>query len=172
MILVFLVQRIFSMLNTLTVNIIELLKLNPDSDLIITVGNSFRSDDGVGPYIGEELKKISGLKVINAGLTPENIIEEIIAFSPGKILIIDAADFAGNPGEVRIIFEDKIPQTTLSTHAIPLNVITAIIRQSIKTEIFFMGIQSQLFGFGEGLSEPVKSTADQIIAIIKNNLLK
>ncbi|MFH1062247.1 MAG: hydrogenase maturation peptidase HycI [Candidatus Omnitrophota bacterium] len=160
------------MSNTLTGNIIELLKLNPDSDLIVAVGNSFRFDDGVGPYIAGELEKIIGLKVINAGYTPENIIEEVISLGPKKILIIDAADWGGNPGEVRIIPEDKIPQTTLSTHAIPLNVITGIICQSIKTRVFFIGIQPKSVCFGEGLSGEIKKTADEIVEIIRRNMLK
>ncbi|MBU1085897.1 MAG: hydrogenase maturation peptidase HycI [Candidatus Omnitrophica bacterium] len=160
------------MLNTLTADIIELLKINPDSDLIVAVGNSFRSDDGVGPYIAQGLERIKDLKLINAGYTPENIIEDVISLAPKRILIFDAADFRGKFGAVRIIPEDKIPQTTLSTHAIPLNVITAIIRQSIQTEIYFMGIQPKSVCLGEGLSEEVKKTADQIIEIIRKSILK
>ncbi len=172
MILVFPVQHIFLMLNTLTADIIEILKMNPDSDLIVAVGNSFRSDDGVGPYIAQELSKIKGLKLINAGYTPENIIEDVISLAPKRILIIDAADFRGKFGAVRIIPEDKIPQTTLSTHAIPLNVITAIISESIKTTVLYIGIQAKSFNLGEGLSLEVKNTADQIIEIIQKNMLK
>jgi hydrogenase maturation protease HycI len=166
------VQRIFLMSNTLTADIIELLKINPDSDLIVAVGNSFRTDDGVGPYIAEALKQISNLKLINAGYTPENSIEDIISLAPQRILIFDAADWGGKPGEVRIIPEANIPQTTLSTHAIPLNVITAIISQSIQTAIFFIGIQTKSVCLGEGLSGEIKKTADQIVEIIRRNMLK
>ncbi|MBU1087672.1 MAG: hydrogenase 3 maturation endopeptidase HyCI [Candidatus Omnitrophica bacterium] len=160
------------MLNTLTADILELLKINPDSDLIVAVGNSFRTDDGVGPYIAQGLEQIKGLKLINAGYNPENIIEDVIKLAPQKILIIDAADFRGNFGQARIIPEDKIPQTTLSTHAIPLNVISGVISQSIKTAIYFIGIQPESVCLGEGLSAEVKKTADQIIEIIKKSLLK
>ncbi|MCK4995079.1 MAG: hypothetical protein KAS13_08575, partial [Candidatus Omnitrophica bacterium] len=70
------------MSNILTVDITELLKSIPGSNLIITVGNSFRSDDGVGPYLGAKLKRMKGLKVITAGINPENIIDEVIDLKP------------------------------------------------------------------------------------------
>ncbi len=160
------------MLNILTPDIIDLFKMNPDSDLIVAVGNSFRSDDGVGPYIAQALDKIKCLKLINAGYTPENIIEDVISIAPKRILIIDAADFRGKFGAVRMIPGDKIPQTTLSTHAIPLNVITSIISESIQTEVYFIGIQPKSVNLGEGLSQEVKNSADQIIEIIQKNILK
>jgi len=172
MILVFPAQHIFLMLNTLTADIIDLFRINPDSDLIVAVGNSFRSDDGVGPYIAQGLSKIKDLRLINAGYNPENIIEDVIKIAPERILIIDAADFRGKFGTVRIIPEEKIPQTSLSTHAIPLNIITAIIRESIETTVFFIGIQPKSVNLGEGLSDDVKNSADKIIEIIQKNMLK
>ncbi|MDO8489347.1 MAG: hydrogenase 3 maturation endopeptidase HyCI, partial [Candidatus Omnitrophota bacterium] len=41
--------------------------------LIITVGNCFRADDGVGTYIASGLRPGAKLWVIDAGYTPENI---------------------------------------------------------------------------------------------------
>ncbi len=163
------VQRIFSMSNILTDNITEILKSIPGSNLIITVGNSFRSDDGVGPYIGANLKRIKGLKVINAGINPENIIDEVIDLKPKKIFIFDAADFGANPGEVRLIPKESIPESTISTHSIPLNVITELIASSIDTAIFFIGIQTRSVEMKEGLSDEVRKAADEIAAIIGQN---
>ena len=167
MIPVFPVQHIFLMSNILTVEIIEVLKTIPGSNLIITVGNSFRSDDGVGPYIGECLRRIKGINVLRAGINPENIIDEVIDSKPEKIFVFDAADFSGSAGQARLIPKESIPQSTLSTHAIPLNVITELIASSIDTSIYFIGIQPKSIEMGEGLSKEVKTAADNIIETVK-----
>lgn len=167
MIHVFPAQHIFLMSNILTVDIIEILKSIPGSNLILTVGNSFRSDDGVGPYIGRHLEEIKDLKVINAGINPENVIDEVVDLNPDKIFIFDAADFGGSAAQVRLIPKESIPQGALSTHAIPLNVITELIASSIDTSICFIGIQPKSVAMGEGLSADVKKAADEIIAILR-----
>lgn len=137
------------------------------TDLIVTVGNELRSDDAVGPYIFEKCQ-MSNIKcpIINAGNKPENIIEEAVAKKPKKIVIIDAADFGGKPGEARMISNEHIPETTLSTHAFPLKVIAKIIEDNANVQIDFLGIQPKDVGLGEGLSSEIKQTADEIIKIL------
>ncbi|HNV86279.1 MAG TPA: hydrogenase 3 maturation endopeptidase HyCI [Candidatus Omnitrophota bacterium] len=150
------------MSNSLTAEILEVLKLRPDQDLIITAGNSFRKDDGVGPYLSQKLSKLPQIRILHGGDTPENIMEEAIAMKPSRVLVFDAADFGGRAGETRIIPEHSIPQTAYSTHSIPLNVITGIIAGEAHAEVIFIGIQPRSVEFGEGLSAEVKWTADAI----------
>lgn len=72
--------------------------------LAITIGNRFRSDDGVGPFIARQIKKSKkNVIVINAEDKPENIIDRAIQLKPCKVIIIDAANFGGMPGEIRLI---------------------------------------------------------------------
>ncbi len=146
--------------------------------IIITVGNDFRSDDGVGPYIyrrvmfkNGDCPKRSGWTVplfkhchyiINAGINPENIIDDVINLRPKKIIIIDCADFKGKPGEIKIIPEDAIPETSISTHTIPMPVITQILKNDTGAEIYYLGIQPKNIELGEGLSKEVKKSADSL----------
>ena len=169
MILAFPVQRIFLMSNLLTADIIKALSEGEGKTLLVCVGNTLRMDDGVGPYIAGRVHSGPELKVIDAGFTPENIIDEAITEAPAKIVVIDAADFRGNPGQVRIVSEEDIPQATLSTHSIPLNVITQIIREKVDCRIFFIGIQPATVTLGEGLTEEVRMSADEIIRVLNNN---
>ena len=155
------------MSNILTADITKILNSVPGSNLIVTVGNSFRADDGVGPYIGENLKQVEGLKIIEAGINPENIVDEVIALAPQKIFIFDAADFGGKTGQVRLIPKESIPESSLSTHAIPLNVITELISSNINTTVYFIGIQPADVSMQEKLSAEVKESADAIILAIK-----
>ncbi|MDD5218731.1 MAG: hydrogenase 3 maturation endopeptidase HyCI [Candidatus Omnitrophica bacterium] len=153
------------MSNLLTAEVSDALKPSSGSGLILTAGNPFRRDDGVGPYIASRLQG-SSAKIIDAGLTPENIIDEVIGLKPDRMTVIDAADFGGYPGEVKVIPEDLIAETSLSTHEIPMNVITKIISDGTQAEVVFIGIQPQTVALGEGLSERVQASAEAIIQTV------
>ncbi|MDD5746002.1 MAG: hydrogenase 3 maturation endopeptidase HyCI [Candidatus Omnitrophica bacterium] len=151
------------MSNLLPVEIINVLNFIPESTLVITAGNSFRRDDGVGRYIAARLQADCKVRVIDAGIAPENIVEEVIALAPRRIVVIDAADFGGRPGTVKVIPEEHIPQITLSTHMIPLNVVMPIINDRIRADVCYVGIQPKSVDFGEGLSPEVRQAADALI---------
>jgi len=144
--------------------------LTPTTDgttLIITVGNLLRSDDGVGPYIASRLMELkAGLVLLDAGDKPENIIDEAVKQSPKKAVIIDAAVFGGQIGEARLIDQEHIPQTTLSTHTFPLPVIAKLLAEDTKASVLFLGIQPAKVELGEQMNEKVKATADEIIKMI------
>ena len=131
--------------------------------LIITVGNSFRADDGVGPYIASGLMPSTKLSVIDAGYSPENIIDQTVKLNPQRIIFIDAADFGGSPGELRLIDAEHIPEASLSTHSVPLPVISRILYEDTKARIYFVGIQPKSVEHQEGLSGQVKLAADALI---------
>lgn len=131
--------------------------------LIVTVGNCFRADDGVGPYIASCLRQSLRLSVIDAGFTPENIIDDVIKLFAQRIIFIDAADFDGVPGELRLIDSEHIPETSLSTHSMPLPVVSRILYEDTKAQIYFIGIQPKSVEYRQGLSGEVKSAADELI---------
>ena len=157
------------MSNLLTADSREIFQTSSKPSLIITAGNSFRNDDGVGPYIASQIKSFKGVQVMDAGNTPENIIDEVIELHPVHIIIIDAADFSGTPGETRLIPEENVSETSLSTHRIPMTVISKLIQDSIDCKTTFVGIQPKTVTMGEGLSSEVKTSADEIVRVIKEN---
>ena len=155
------------MSNLLTAEITQELTSQEGLTVIITIGNPLRSDDGIGPYIASCLHDIEGLKIIDAGYTPENCIDEVVVLKPKRIIIIDAADFEGTAGEARLVSKEHIPETSLSTHMISLKVIAGLLEEDTKAQIKFLGIQPVTVEFKEGISDKVKETADKIIAVIK-----
>jgi hydrogenase 3 maturation protease len=148
---------------------IEQLFMPPASGvtLIITVGNSFRSDDGVGPYIAGGIKSIRDhIFLLNAGERPENVIDDAITIGPKRTIIIDAADFNGLPGEMRLIPESAVPDVIHSTHSFPLNIVSRLIAEDTGSEIFFLGIQVASMAPGQGLSAAVRDSAQSIIHML------
>lgn len=165
-------QHISWMLSSLTDNVCKALGPSSGITLVITVGNSLRSDDGIGPFIFQRLTSAENFKIIDAGIKPENIIDEAVELKPAKIIIIDAASFGGTAGEARIISEEHLPRTSLSTHSIPLPVFTGILKEDTGAEIVFLGIQASSMDLGEGLSSEVKKTGDEIIRFIHQEYIE
>ncbi len=151
------------MLSSLTDKVRELLSSAEADTIIVTIGNSLRSDDGAGPYIAKNCAT-----VIDAGEKPENIIEEIVSKHPEKVIIIDAANFGGKIGEARVIPIEKVAETTLSTHMFPIPAIAKIIETDTKAKVYFIGIQGKSFELGEGLSSETKQTCAEIIRRINH----
>lgn len=166
MILVFPAPRTFSMSNSYA-NIKEAFKASDGLSIILAIGNTLRSDDGVGPFIASQLDSNDKLKVIDAGSNPENIIDEITGLKPKNIIIVDAADFRSEPGAVEIVDKENIPETTLSTHTIPLKVIASILAADTKAKISFLGIQAKSLELGGKMCEEVRLAAFEIIKEIK-----
>jgi len=136
--------------------------------LVITIGNSFRSDDGVGPYIDRQVKKYKkNLIILNAEDQPESIIDKATQLKPDKVVIIDAADFSGMPGEIKLIEKKDIPDTSLSTHSFSPNIIAAMLEEDTGAAVHFLGIQPESIQLREGLSEPVKKAAKKIISCLE-----
>ena len=135
--------------------------------LVITVGNPFRGDDGVGPFIGGRLMgRELGFRVLNAFDRPESVVDKAAELKPAKVIFIDAADFGGRPGEVRVIAAEHIGQGSLSTHSIPLSVVAGIIGEDTSASTVFLGIQPKNTAYGSGLSQEVESSARMILGLL------
>ncbi len=135
--------------------------------IIVTVGNSLRGDDGLGPFVSSKLKD-QNLKfvVIDAGERPENIIEEAVALKPAKVIIIDAANFQGHPGETRIIPSDSINDVVISTHKFPLRAVQNIIEMDSNAKVYFLGVQVKTVELGAVMTNDVKAAAEEIIKCV------
>lgn len=136
--------------------------------LYLTVGNDLRHDDAFGPEIGKRLGFLpKRALLINAGVRPENVIDEAIEYKPAKVVVFDAADFEAEPGTIRIIPEEMVPETTLSTHSFPLPVLTGMIASEANSEIIYIGVQATDLSLGEGISQPVNDVINTIVDFLK-----
>ncbi len=156
------------MCNLLTGDVIKILQ-SPESGivLVLTVGNDFRSDDGVGPYIAKHVHSPKkGVRIIDAGDRPEMVFDQAVELRPARTVIIDAADFGGTPGEARVIDGEFIPECTLSTHTFPLRVVAKILAEDTAADVYFLGIQAGTVSYGGQMSPAVKKTAETITALL------
>jgi hydrogenase 3 maturation protease len=139
--------------------------------VIACVGNQLRGDDGVGPFISGLVKSTDRIRVVNCGETPENYLGVIAGYRPEKVIIIDAAHFGGEPGDVRIVKKDDITGGGLSTHDAILTLFANYIEAEAGAETFFLAIQPKRSEVGGTLSPRVEHVAKEIAAAVNEIIL-
>lgn len=135
-------------------------------NVILTVGNSMMGDDGAGPLLAEMLTQTpaAGWKVIDGGSAPENVSHEVQALSPQRVVVVDAADMALMPGEVRLIDDAAIADMfIMTTHNLPLNFLIERLREFVP-EVLFLGIQPDIVAFHFPMTDPVRLAVETVHA--------
>jgi hydrogenase 3 maturation protease len=136
--------------------------------VIACIGNEIRGDDGIGPFIAGLLTSSERVRVVNCGETPENFLGVIAASSPEKVVIVDAAHFRGEPGEIRIVDKDSIEGGGFSTHDAILTLFADYIEQQTGAKTYFLAIQPKRSEVGEGLSPEIEKVAREIADAINS----
>ena len=135
---------------------------------ILGIGNDLKADDGIGPYIIDQLQNQNPphIELINASTVPENFMSHLIQSNPQLILLIDAALMQADPGTIKLIDKDSIGGVAFSSHQLPLTFFIEYLENNITTTILILGIQPLTDEFTLPLSEPVQKAADEIVTIL------
>ncbi len=136
--------------------------------LLITLGNTLRTDDGVGPLLAGELAQFPGVLIENAGDRPERAIDFVALHRPQKVVFIDAAEFGRSPGDLRWIKTSELTERSLSSHRLPLAAMIDWIESEHPTACRCLGIQIGSMQLGEGLTSEVAKSAARIIRWFKS----
>ena len=141
--------------------------------VLMGIGNPTRGDDAVGLKVIEllETMKLDTVLLLRTETVPEGYTGKVREFKPTHVLMIDAAHFSGKPGEGRLIPTQLIKGTTISTHSMPLTILSDYIEKSICAKVALLGIQPVDLYYGEGLDPEVEKGA-MIISNILYNILR
>jgi len=133
--------------------------------VLVGVGNPIRGDDAVGPRVIElmEAKPLEAVLLLNTESVPEAFTGKVEEFKPTHVLMIDAANFKGVPGETKLISGAQIGGQAISTHSLPLNIFISYIEKSLGVSVLLLGIQPLSIGLGEPMSEPVEAAAVSVV---------
>ena len=131
--------------------------------ILVGIGNHLRGDDMAGALFIESIAGKVSINCINAGSVPENYLERITDFNPEKVVFIDAADFEGMPGEIRLFTPEDIRNGFCTTHTGSMTMITSYLRNRITgVEIHFIAIQPHTLEFNAPLSSSVRRAIDTL----------
>lgn len=140
------------------------------------VGNEWRADDGVGPAVIKTLEESLGsdsdrVLLLDCGVTPENYLDILGEERPSHVLFVDAGDTGQPPGTVTVVEPEQVYGAALSTHRIPLSVLSAFLRQSTGADIFIIAVQVESCDFGQGLTPRVREAAGEV-ALLLDDILR
>ncbi|WP_170168849.1 hydrogenase maturation protease [Rhodovulum iodosum] len=133
-----------------------------EAPLFIGVGNPFRRDDGVGPWVADELAR-RGHRALTHGGDGAGLIE--LFRGRGAVTLIDATETGAAPGTILTLDAAAGPvggtRFRRSTHSFGLAeaVETARLLGLLPPRLSILGIEGADFAPGEGLSPAVSTAA-------------
>ncbi|MFQ5583503.1 MAG: hydrogenase maturation protease [Calditrichia bacterium] len=151
---------------------------NHPNCLVIGIGNEFRSDDGIGPFIIRKLRryKLPAVTLLEMSGEGSALMDAWKDFS--RVYIFDAVKSGVQPGTVFRFnaLEEKIPQYffNYSTHNFSLAEAIELGRvlENLPPYLIVYGIEGENFGEGKHLSEKVKKAAGTVIGDFLEGLKK
>jgi len=145
--------------------------------LICGLGNKLKRDDGIGPYVIEELGKQAlpaNISLADFGTSGFKCALEIGKYD--KVIFIDAIKAGKQPGEIHKITpnkEDLLDSPSLSSFAVSLHesdleriLATATLIENYPKEVVIIGCEPKDISFGLTLSEEVSKAIGKIITLV------
>ena len=134
---------------------------------ILGFGNRLWRDDGVGSCIAEALQDCENLDAVDGGFVPENYLEIVAGKNPDAILMIDAADFDGAPGELRLLQPGDVVLAGVSTHAGSPQMLGKYLEARTGVPVALLAIQPKDTSEGDELSPEVATTMSDLVKTLK-----
>lgn len=136
------------------------------------VGSELNGDDAAGLWVARKIKMLTTTRLhiftVEAGTMPESSSGPLRKFKPDWVVLVDAADFNGEPGEIRWLDSSSIGGFSASTHSLPLSVIGSYLQEQLQCEVALLGIQPESLEFAEPLTKRVQSAVDELVSTIQN----
>lgn len=132
--------------------------------VILGIGNTLRSDDGIGSILATRIQGKVCYIVYDGSASPENYLGKIIKDSPDVILLVDAVDFGGQAGEIRMLEGEDIQTVNFfSTHDASISLAISYLKNSLKTvDIIILAIQPKVLVFGDKLSPKIENRLEKL----------
>lgn len=144
---------------------------------IIGIGNPLRKDDGIGIVLLERLQKKKvpkNIEYIDGGTGGMNLLHHLARFD--TVLILDAVDFHGTPGEMHLFSLQDIQKKTMpffsSTHETDFLTIINLSKElkELPKHLIIVGIQPSDVSYGKGLTTALESVLNDLLNSIQKTL--
>jgi hydrogenase maturation protease len=146
---------------------------------VIGVGNRLMGDEGVGVHAVEYLRNPPPLKkgcdLLDAGTGGMALFHLLERYE--RVIIIDAADFGGRPGEVRTLvitprndMQFAPDSTQVSLHGTSLAGILQLAERlgAKMPHITIVAVQPEYIGYSMELSPTVKKALEKIVGALRS----
>ncbi|MFW6159543.1 MAG: hydrogenase maturation protease [Acidobacteriota bacterium] len=145
---------------------LRLQKLQADEEpLFIGIGNPERSDDGVGIFLADELRKGGKESLLEKELEGREIFSGNSKDQP--VIFVDAVDFKAKAGKVSLIPLLSVLHNASLSHKFSPFLCGEMSYAQMKNT-YVLGIQPETLEEGKNLSVAVKTAAEKILENITN----
>lgn len=143
------------------------------SCLVLGLGNTVMSDDGVGPRVVERLRQSgslpSGVELLDGGTLGLDLLPYLQGVA--RLIVVDAVETGSTPGSLVRLAGDDVPvalETKLSPHQMGLKDLLAVARlmECLPETIVLIGIQPACLEMGLELSDPVSARMADLEAMV------
>jgi len=150
------------------------------SEIVVAgCGNPLYADDGFGPAVVEKLKELElseKVTVIDAGLGGPHFVFTLLSPESTKTLIIvDIADFGGEPGELRWLSVDELPVGSYrDVHSWDLTEPLQYIKDDIRVRILacqkkYVSAPEMVIGITDEVQKAIPGAISEIMKEIRMN---
>lgn len=131
--------------------------------IVVGIGNVLRADDGAGSHVARRLLRRHGDAVFDAAQAPENYVAPIRRAEPSLVVLVDAADFGGSPGEVRVAGAGDVEGLMMGTHAPPLSMFMRMLELETGADVRLVAVQVATTTLGAEMSPEVAASVDALV---------
>ena len=159
-----------------------MIKMKKKDILIVGCGNLLFGDDGFGCEVVSRLEKMNlpdNVEIIDAGASGAYYLMTLVDEDIKKIIVVDAIDFGLEPGTIKKIDIDELPNIkkySFDAHNVPLAPFLKDLHNK-GIEVVVIGCQGKDFpmpyikpGLSEEVSKAVDKAIDMILEEIKSKV--
>ncbi len=138
--------------------------------VVVGIGNTLRADDGAGSLVAERLRERYPDVVFDAAQAPENYLAPIRRADPDVVVLVDAADFGGSPGEVRAATAEDVEGLMMGTHAAPLSMFMRVLKDETGADVMLLAVQAATTTLGADMTREVTDAVENLVSQLEESL--
>jgi hydrogenase 3 maturation protease len=133
--------------------------------LIVGIGNPYRGDDDLGNRVVELMKEfppVEGVVFLICETVPESFTGAIKRLKPDRIIVVDAAEIGTKPGQAIFIAPSEVKAIPISTHNLPISLLTEYLQKELNADIMLLAIQPKDLSLGYKFSSEIETAVREI----------
>jgi len=134
--------------------------------VIVGIGNVMRGDDAFGPMVAGRLEGRIHAEVVDAGTVPENFLGKIASVEPDTVMLVDAGDFGGEPGDIALLEPNELATTSFSTHVPALALLESFLEADRRVRVILLAAQPKHGEFGTPISDEMAAAVEITVRLI------
>jgi len=134
---------------------------------VVGIGNVIKGDDGAGCRVVEKLGAGFAMPAVDCAEVPENYGGWVERRDLEAVVYVDAVDFAGEPGELRVVQLEKMMESATSTHNLSLHYMIRFLKEEWDGDAILVGIQPASMNIGDEVCAEVAEGVDKLAEILR-----